>query len=452
MELKLRSKAAFGFGAFGKDLVYMLVSNYILYYYNAVLGISSVFIGAVLMGARVFDALNDPMMGILVAKTRTRWGRFRPWILTGTVLNAVTIYALFAAPHSASEGTLRIWLAVIYIAWGVTYTMMDIPFWSMIPAITNPGKDREQLSSLARSCAGIGDAIPMALTMVVVPILSGSSVIANYRIGFKYWALFIAVVFVVSELVFVLQVPEKKPEEMESIGVGQMFSALIRNDQAMTVVGALILVYIAINIVGNLILYFFQFDVGNTDAYNIFVAVCFLIQVIAMMTIPAIRKKVGKISLFLRSILLQVGGFLVLLVFSYTNLYRSFSWLILIIPGILVYAGYGMLNVMLTIFLSDAVDYGEVKNGRREESVIFSMQTFTVKLASGIAVFIAGLVIRVVALDPKAASQTIATLNGLRVFMTIPSTIILIAALLVFRKFYQLDDERMEEISKELGR
>ena len=114
----------------------MLVSNYILYYYNAVLGISSVFIGAVLMGARVFDALNDPMMGILVAKTRTRWGRFRPWILTGTVLNAVTIYALFAAPHSASEGTLRIWLAVIYIAWGVTYTMMDIPFWSMIPAIT----------------------------------------------------------------------------------------------------------------------------------------------------------------------------------------------------------------------------------------------------------------------------------------------------------------------------
>ena len=292
----------------------------------------------------------------------------------------------------------------------------------------------------------------MALTMVVVPILSGSSVIANYRIGFKYWALFIAVVFVVSELVFVLQVPEKKPEEMESIGVGQMFSALIRNDQAMTVVGALILVYIAINIVGNLILYFFQFDVGNTDAYNIFVAVCFLIQVIAMMTIPAIRKKVGKISLFLRSILLQVAGFLVLLVFSYTNLYRSFSWLILIIPGILVYAGYGMLNVMLTIFLSDAVDYGEVKNGRREESVIFSMQTFTVKLASGIAVFIAGLVIRVVALDPKAASQTIATLNGLRVFMTIPSTIILIAALLVFRKFYQLDDERMEEISKELGR
>ena len=100
MRLKTGQKCAFGFGAFGKDIVYMLISSYLLYYYNVVLGMSSVFIGTVMMAARIFDAFNDPVMGIIVAKTRTRWGRFRPWIFAGTVLNAVTIYALYATPES----------------------------------------------------------------------------------------------------------------------------------------------------------------------------------------------------------------------------------------------------------------------------------------------------------------------------------------------------------------
>ena len=233
--------------------------------------------------------------------------------------------------------------------------------------------------------------------------------------------------------------------------MGQMFKALFKNDQAMTAVVAVILVYLALNIVGNLILYFFQFDVGNTNAYSIFVAGCFVAQVIAMLLIPLIRKKVDKMRLFLYAIIIQILGFAVLLIFAYTNLYHMTGWGVLVLPGIMVYAGYGVLTVMLTIFLSDAVDYGELKNGRREESVIFSMQTFTVKLASGIAIFIAGIAIKVVALDPQAASQTISTLNGLRIFMTIPSAIILVIALIVFRKFYRLDDQKMEEISAQLA-
>ena len=120
------------------------------------------------------------------------------------------------------------------------------------------------------------------------------------------------------------------------------------------------------------------------------------------------------------------------------------------VPGVLVYMGYGVLTVMLTIFLADSVDYGELKNGTREESVIFSMQTFTVKLAAGIGVFIAGLVIDFVGLDPQAAAQTEGALNGLRVFMTVPSAVILVVAYLVFIKYYRLNDAKMDEILTEL--
>ena len=231
------------------------------------LGMSSVFIGTVMMVARVFDAFNDPIMGIIVAKTKTRWGRFRPWIFAGTVLNAVTIYALYATPQSMDDSAQRIWLVIFYFAWGITYTLLDIPFWSMIPAITEPGNDREALTSLARTCAGIGDAIPTVLTMVIVPVLSASNVVSDYRIGFKWWALIVAVVFVISETVCVVSVPEKPIERVRKLQRLQkclnLFSGMI---QAMTVVMAVILVYTSINICGNLVLYFFQFDVGNEGA------------------------------------------------------------------------------------------------------------------------------------------------------------------------------------------
>ena len=153
MELTLKQKTAFGIGAVGKDMVYALSASYVMYYYQDVLGLSASFVGLVLMAARFFDAFNDPFMGVLVAKTRTRWGRFRPWIFSGTLLNALVLYALFAAPV-LDEAALMVYFSVVYILWGVTYTMMDIPYWSMIPAVTRTPKDRENLSMVGPYLCG----------------------------------------------------------------------------------------------------------------------------------------------------------------------------------------------------------------------------------------------------------------------------------------------------------
>lgn len=450
MKLRTSQKAAFGFGAFGKDVVYMLIAGYILYYYNAVLGMSSAFIGTVLMAARIFDAFNDPLMGIVVAKTKTKWGRFRPWILAGTVLNAVTIYALYATPQNMTESGARVWLTLFYLAWGITYTLMDIPFWSVIPAVTEPGSDREQLTSLARTCAGVGDAIPTVLTMVIVPILSASDAIADFRIGFRWWALIIAVLFVISEVVCVMAIQEKPVENTEAVGIGEMFRSLFKNDQAMTVVVSILLVYTSLNLCANLILYFFQFDVGNVGAYSAFTAAAFGAQVLIMMIVPLLRKFASKHQLFITGFLVQIVGFIVILIMSWMNAYSAENWYILCVPGVLIYAGYGMLNVIMTVFLSDSVDYGEYKNGTRDEAIIFSMQTFTVKLASGLAVFVAGYVIKWISLDTELLQQSAATINGLRVWMTIPPIILLIIGIIVYITKYKLDENKMKEIMDSL--
>lgn len=460
MNLTSREKISYGIGAFGKDLVYMLVSSFLLIYYNTVLGMDSVYIGAVLMAARVFDAFNDPFMGIIIAKTNSKWGKFRPWILSGTILNAVVLYALFAVPQNMSMGSMKVWLTVVYLLWGITYTVMDIPYWSMIPAITSVGKERENVSAMARSCAGVGSAIPTVLTMVLVPILGGGSAILNKRIGFGYWALIIAIVFVISEIICVMNVKEKHEDELQAHDIKSMFKSLFTNDQAVAVVVSIILINTSIYLTSNLVYYYFAYDIGDgSGAYSIFSGFGGACQILAMMLFPLFRKKFDKIKLFQVAATLGIVGYITILCFAFTGITRitdtnKIGWMLCFIPGLLIFMGSGLLNVLITVFLSDSIDYGEYKTGRRDESVICSMQTFVVKLASGIAAFFAGYGIKLVGLKVTDGAtpldQSFASLTGLRMLMTVLPTIGLICAMIYFKKRYKLDEKTLDGIAKEL--
>ena len=126
MSLSGKEKFSYGLGAVGKDMVYMLSASYILYYYQDILGVNAVAMGIILLVARVFDAFNDPFMGVIVAKTRTRWGKFRPWLMIGTVTNTVVLYLMFSAPPALNGNGLVAYAAVTYILWGVTLSLIHI--------------------------------------------------------------------------------------------------------------------------------------------------------------------------------------------------------------------------------------------------------------------------------------------------------------------------------------
>ena len=371
MKLTGREKVSYGLGAVGKDMVYMLSASYILYYYQDILKVSAIAMGIILMAARVFDAFNDPIMGVIVAKTRTKWGRFRPWLLIGTLLNAVILYLMFAAPPALEGSGLVAYAAITYILWGVTYTMMDIPYWSMIPAFTEGGKEREGLSALARTCAGVGSAIVTIITMKCVYVFGQG----DERTGFKFFALLIAVLFVVFIAITCLNIKEKSTVDVDAPSVGQMFKSLLQNDQAMTVVAAIVLINSSIYITSNLVIYFFKYDFGGEgwyNAYTLFNTFGGAIQIFAMMLFfPLLRKFLSTIQVFYASFASAIIGYAVLLILmfqSMSNLYLLF------IPAFFIFAANGMLSVLTTVFLANTVDYGELKNNRRDESVIFSMQ------------------------------------------------------------------------------
>ncbi len=597
-----KEKFAYGIGAVGKDMVYMLSASYILYYYQDIMGVSAWVMGIILLIARVFDAFNDPLMGVLVAKTKTRWGKFRPWLFIGTLTNAVIMFLMFSAPPTLDGAGLIAYAAVFYIMWGVTYTMMDIPYWSMIPAFTEGGKERENLSAMARTCAGVGSALITILTVMavtfignlatskstdvqtyetsnahvyvaeldeaggttgnVITIDEGISIsvtadrsqftdsysyntnnsdytltIAGYtfsndtldeegttaatydfamdgvneeaavilyvneeqyqtiasgdqsvvltitstkdveRLGFKYFSLIVCILFFVFILITCIFVKEKSTVDLKPVKIKDMFRSLIQNDQAMAVVITIILVNVAVYITSNLLIYFFKYDLGGSNwsgNYTLFNTFGGAMQILAMMAFfPLLRKFFPTIKMFFVVVGAAIFGYVVLLIMALTGVNSVYLFFI---PGFFIMSAVGVLNVLVTIFLANTVDYGELKNNRRDESVIFSMQTFVVKLASGISALIASICLNVFSISDSSATieavdgsylaglktavaaitkngATVVSNNslfGLRMVMTVVPVLVLIVAVIIFKKNYKLDDNKLKEISLQI--
>lgn len=466
VKLSLKSKISYGLGAVGKDMVYMLSASYVLYYFQDVLGVSAVAMGVILLAARIFDAFNDPIMGVIVARTKTRWGKFRPWLMIGTLTNAVILFLMFSCPPSLDAGGLVAYAAVTYILWGVTYTMMDIPYWSMIPAFTEGGREREGLTTLARSCAGVGSALITVATVMAVQFLGSAFGGGNAKeieiIGFKWFSLIIAVIFVIFTLLTCVNVKEKSTAKMEAVSVKQMFKALLKNDQALAIVVSIVLINCSIYITSNLVIYFFKYDFGGTDwfgSYTLFNIFGGAMQILSMMLFYPILRNGAKLSntrIFYICLGMSIVGYVVLLALAFLGMGNVF---ILFIPAFFIFSASGLLNILTTVFLANTVDYGELKNGSRDESVIFSMQTFVVKLASGVAAFVASICLSInhlqsgteVSEADKLVDWSLAVSasarTGLRMTMTVIPIIGLLIAMVWFKKRYLLSDEVMAKMA-----
>ena len=458
-----KAKWLYGLCLMGGNFVYMLTSSFTVMYYETYLGLNAAFVGAVLMAARIFDALNDPLTGIIVAKVNTRWGKFRPWILSGAIVNALILFGLFAVPEGirSTQGLLMAWCAVAYILWSTTYDAYDIPIWSIVPAVTDQGKERESMATIGRTFASIGCGIISVAAPIVIPMLGGGDA-NNYDhwiVGFKWFAIIICAYYIISSLVFFLSVKEKhEVKEEKSPTIKEMFKALFSNSQAIVIVVAITAVNIGTGITSNLMPYYFHFDLGGADwnsNYSLITMFIFGFQVIGMMIIyPLIRRFFNRKGIFSFGLMLAILGYGLLFVMSG---FKSINVYFLAIPSLLMGVATGILNILTTVYLADAVDYGEVTNGRRDESVVFSMQTFVVKLASGIAAGLTGVVVAIIGLNTSENAwvdglNSSSTLFILRLVMALIPIIALGFALYYYARKFMLDEEKMEEIGSILNK
>lgn len=162
MKLTNFSKFSFGIGALGKDLCYAIISYFLMIYFTDTVGLTPLFVGNLFLVARIWDAFNDPMMGFVVDNTKTKWGKFRPWILIGAVVNSIILIFLFHKPAGMTGTAMYAYFSVIYILWGMSYTIIDIPYWSMLPSLSSTKEERFHVcnsENFCQSCMAVNGSI-----------------------------------------------------------------------------------------------------------------------------------------------------------------------------------------------------------------------------------------------------------------------------------------------------
>lgn len=375
-----REKIFYGVGAVGLDLSYGMFYSFLSYYLSSVLGLKEAFLLLLTPIARIWDGINDPMMGTIVDNTKTKHGKYRPWILIGAICNAVVLFLLFTS-FGMSGTPLYIYIGVMYILWGMTNTMADIPYWSMVPSFTSDPKDRNMVSTVARTFSGLGQGIITVATPIILPMLSsGMTTDKGYSAsGFSRWAGICGIALVIFSLICVLSTKEKNVVygEKKKFSFKQIFRVITHNDQLIVFMIFAMLSNAGWYLTSGTAVYYFTDVLGDPTKQSTFQMIGAVGSVLGLVVIPVLSKWFSKKTIYQISLVVTILGYVLMYLLGPV----MGNALLLSIAYILSSTGIASMFVAQTIFLADIVDYGEYKNGERNESITFSMKGFLQKMA-----------------------------------------------------------------------
>ena len=483
----------YSLGSLGRELSNNCINVFFLAYLNIYMGLNALVLTFAFVAAKVWDTVNDPLLATLVNNTKPskRWGKFRPWIAVGALLNAVSLVAMFIPlnTESTAEGVRYFYYIFMYIIWGMTFTVVDVPFWSMIPTIANSTEERNKLSSLAKLVGGFGGFVASTIgTSLCMPLIA-----PKYGVKTAYLAMgiIVAVLMFCFIMVTVLCNKERYKIPSEDVGIKEIFNFFKSNDQLRSYAVSYVLFCSATTIALFQILYIFIYygndAMGILDpnvGYTVFTIVACTGQGIAMFFYNLITKKIPREKIYGANYFMAMIGMAALfLVFFILKSDYGFGntgarWLnvvIVAIAGAFLMTSNGLNQIGSTVMIADVVDYGEYLNGKRGDSIIFSVQTLLTKFAGAIAMLLLGIGIEIADLpqiisrwnaaanDGAGVYEQIAdTVNGgtltansltiLRVFMFLIPIPICAIGYIVYKKKYNLYGARYDEIKAEIER
>lgn len=449
MGLSFKEKYSFGIGALGKDLCYAIVSSYLMIYFTDSIGLAPAFVGNLFLVARLWDAVNDPAMGMIVDNTKTKMGKFRPWILIGTLLNAVVLVFLFKRPEGLGGSALYTYYSIMYILWGMTYTVMDIPYWSMLPSLSKTNEERAQMSVIPRIFASCAWLIMGAFGISIVNTLGSG----NQTKGYEYFAIIIAIIFAITSIITVVNVKDSSckttvtNKKSEKTSLKKAFKLIKENDQLMVFIGVVLAYNLVAQLSGGMSIYYFKYVVGNENMYQVFTAFAGLAEIAALMLFPMLSKMMSKKGVFRLACYLPAVGLIILL---FAGIFVPQNAMLIALSGIILKLGSGFTLGATTVMLADVIDYGEVRFGSRNESIIASFQTLLVKTASAVSGWLIGVGLTIVGYMPNV-TQTAGTILGMRILMVAVPSVITLLGFFIYVKGYKLHGEYQEKIMEELN-
>ena len=438
----------YGVGAVGLDLSYGLFYSYLSYYLTSVLMLKEGFLLLLTPLARIWDGVNDPMMGTIVDNTRTKYGKYRPWIIIGAVSNAIVLALLFTS-FGMSGWKLYLYIGVMYILWGMTNTMADIPYWSMVPSFTSEEKERNTVATIARTFSGLGQGIITIATPLICPMLStGITTKEGYSAsGFSKWAIICGFALVGFSLICVLCTKETNVVygEKQKFSFKQIFRVLKSNDQLVVFMIFAMLSNAGWYLTSSTAVYYFTDSLGEPKAQSLFQTIGTVGSVLGLLVIPILSKKFTKRTIYSISLSMAILGYGLMVLFG-PILHQT---IVMDICYILASIGISSMFVSQTIFLADVVDYGEYKNGARYESITFSMKGFLQKMAYTIQTIVLFTSLRLMNYNTQLAAGlgfNQSTKTGIGVIAFGVPMLFLLASLLVFRKKFKLYGDLADKV------
>ncbi len=439
----------FGLGTVGRDMVYTMISMYLMFYLTDVLQLSDDvlwWVTGIIMAARVFDAFNDPFMGVIVDNTHTKYGKFKPWICIGSVLSAILTVLLFSN-FGLNGGAFIVVFGIIYVLWGIAYTMHDISYWSMLPTLSQDQREREEIGSVSRICASIGLFAVVTLIVPVTEAIGGA--VGSLQKGYFILSIILVVIMLafLCFTVFGVKEPMFGNKKEEHTSVKELVRIIFKNDQLLVTALAMALFMIGYSTTTSFGLYYFKYVYGDEGMYSIFALILGVSQIFALSIFPVLGKRYPRKKLYAFSTALVVTGYLIFF-FAPTN-----TMLFIGIAGLILFIGQAFIQVMTLMFLTDSVEYGEWKFGKRNDSVTFSLQPFINKMGGAIASGVVGAIVIVSGMSQaqSAADMTASGIFILKMAMMVFPLICIVIGFLVYRSKYILDEEMYGKIVRELG-
>ncbi|MBQ2903688.1 MAG: MFS transporter [Clostridia bacterium] len=451
-KIGLGEKLGYGVGAVGLDLSYGMFYSYLSIYLTNALGISPAFLLIITPLARIWDGINDPMMGMIVDKTHTKMGKYRPWILTGALMNAIVLGLLFNNPGFASGSTgLYVYAAVLYVLWGMTNTLADIPFWSMVPSFASEEKDRNLVSTIARAFSGLGQGIISIFTPMAVAFFGG---VAGSKLdamtsdalskGFGKWSVIMAGGLVLFALVSVLSTKERRIiVNKEKFSFKAAINVIKSNDQLLVFMLFAMISNAGFYMTSGISSYYFTSVLGDLTLQSKFNLMGTVGSVLSILVVPVFSKFMNNRSIYKLSLGMAAAGYIGMAVMGYVFTGNVTA---LGLFYILTSLGTGSMFVNQTVMLADCVDYGEYKTGARNQSLTFSMKGFLQKMAYTVQAIIMYATFTFTGYDGEAAVQTAQAQNAISFLMFIVPPLMIIASLIIFTKKYKIFGDFKQEV------
>lgn len=410
------------------------------------------FVTTVILALRIIELFVDPFIGNIIDKTKTRWGRFKPWVLLGSVISSVAFAILFTdfGGLTVSQPTLYLVIfAIVYFIMDIFYSAKDVAIWSMIPALSFDSEERGIMATFAQIGAVFGAQL---IAVVVMPIVLFFSANGNSGAGDATgWFAFACIgggIAILSSIVLALGTNEQSSalrENKKETSAKDVFRVLMHNDQLLWVALAYIIYGLGQNLVNNFNLYYFVYIVGDGTKYSYLGVIDVIIGLAAVALFPALTKKFKRRKLFFASLVIMIASLVLYAVAGNSVVLALTAASLFYLPQPLVF-----LVVLMTI--TDSVEYGQLKLGHRDEAVCLCIRPLCDKLFGALASGVIGLTAIWTGMTGTATAADI-TSSGVfdfkLVMFALPILLIVIAGF-VYRAKVTLTEEEHARIVNEL--